>query len=317
MSELRANRPPWTCECGRKVPAHIEACRCGKARPDDVGATGAAEWAEAQAAAQPAEAQKSGLLSTKSLLQVGGLILVVGLFFGSRYFNRYRASRDVRAAMISELSKQLGAEVATGMVDKVHWTCFEPNYHMSFKRRGGTPTFDEKQYSSCAIRALEREAGEIRTGRQKAALDEERAARETRRQAATARVAAPAETAGAPLATLPTVESATPATPRVVAVSDLTVRSFDRSRSTLKAEFLVIGSGTGKFVCRHSLTCGPDRRVVSEGLLPCLKPRDAVRADGELSFTRSMPAPEGVCSLTVELTDGSTGSSNQVTVAIP
>ena len=56
-----------------------------------------------------------GLLSTKSLLQVGGLTLVVGLFFGSRYFNRYRASRDVRAAMISELSKQLEAEVATGL----------------------------------------------------------------------------------------------------------------------------------------------------------------------------------------------------------
>lgn len=132
-----------------------------------MGAVGAADWAEQRAAAAPpeAEAEKSGLFSTKSLLQFGGLVMVFVLFFGSRYFNRYRASRQVRSEMIAELSKQMGPERATEMVDKIHWPCFEPNYHMSFQRRGGSSTFDDEKYGSCAIRALEREVGAMRQAR--------------------------------------------------------------------------------------------------------------------------------------------------------
>jgi hypothetical protein len=37
-------------------------------RPEDKGATGAAEWAEQQATAPSAEVEKSGLFSAKSLL---------------------------------------------------------------------------------------------------------------------------------------------------------------------------------------------------------------------------------------------------------
>lgn len=317
MTPSPASRLPWTCECGRKVPAHVEACRCGKARPVEVGATGAAEWAERQAAHQPAAPEAGGLLSAKSLVQFGGLVLVVALFFGSRYFNRYRASREVRAAMISELSKQVGTEVATGLVDKVHWACFEPNYHMSFKRRGGSSTFDDAKYSSCALRALEHEAGQMRTASQLASLEKERAEREARRQAAAARTEALSATATTPLPGQAPPESSTPSAPRLVALSGLKVLSFDRSSSTLRAEFLVIGSGNEKFVCRYSLACGPEQRVAGEGLLSCVTPRDAVRADGELHFTLSKPVPEGLCTLNLDLTDGSTGTSNRATATIP
>jgi hypothetical protein len=314
MNPPRLTRPPWTCECGRKVPAHVEACRCGKGRPEDTGPGGAAEWAEKQATAQTPQAEASGLFSTKSLLQVGGLILVVGLFFGSRYFNRYRASREVRTAVISALSKEVGEEVATGIVDKVHWGCFEPNYHMSFKRRGGAATFDDENYATCVRRAIEREAGEIRSASQKSALAEQRAAREAKRQEdATARSAA--STSAPPVN--PATASPTPSAPRVVAVSGLTVQSFDRSSSTLRASFLVIGADASRFMCQYTLICGSDRKVLSDGLLSCVKPRDTVRADGELHFTLSKPAPEGACTFNLVLTDGALGSSNRVTVAIP
>lgn len=316
MSAPRVSLPPWACECGRKVPAHVEACRCGKTRPEDVGAAGAAEWATRQAEAQPAAAS-DGLLSAKSLLQVGSVILLVGLFFGSRYFNRYRASNEVRAVMISELAKELGEETATTMVDKVHWACFEPNYQMSFKRRGGTPRFDDEKYGACAIRALEREAGQVRSARSKATLEEGRAAREARRQASEARAAASSQSAGEVAAGADPGLSAAPPAPRVVAISGLTVRKFDRATTSLIANFLVIGSGAEKFVCRHTLICNPGDQKVSGGTLPCLTPRDAVRADGELSFTRSIPAPAGPCELVLDLTDGSTGSSNRATLTIP
>lgn len=191
MVQPRVTPSIWACECGRKVPGSVEACRCGKKRPADVGLTGAAEWAEQRAAAKPVDKKVEGLLGAKSLLQIGSFLLVLGLFFGSRYFNRYRASREVRGAMISELSKQLGEEVATGLVDKVHWACFEPNYQMSFRRRGGSATFDEKQYSSCAFRALERDAGRIRTSGQEAARAEDGASREASQPAAETPLTAP------------------------------------------------------------------------------------------------------------------------------
>ena len=36
---------------------------------------------------------------------------------------------------------------------------------MSFQRRGGSSTFDDDKYASCAIRALEREVGAMRQAR--------------------------------------------------------------------------------------------------------------------------------------------------------
>jgi len=265
----------------------------------------------------PAEAESGGLFSAKSLLQVGGVLLLIGLFFGSRYFNRYRTSKEVRGMMISELAKTLGEDVATTVVDKVHWGCFEPNYQMSFKRRGGTPTFDEEKYASCAMRALEREAGQLRTARSKAALEEQRGAREARRQAAEARTAAAAPVpAGAPAGSDPGL-SATPGPPRTVMITGLTVTSFDRATTSLVAKFLVIGAGAETFVCRHTLTCSPGDVKVSGGTLPCITPRDSVRADGELTFNRLVPSPAGPCELVLDLTDGSTGSSNRATLTIP
>lgn len=316
MTVPRVSGSPWTCECGRKVPGQVAACRCGKTRPDDVGAAGAAEWASRQAEAQ-ATAESNGLLGTKSLLQIGSVILLVGLFFGSRYFNRYRASSEVRAAMVSELAKQLGEVTAATMVDKVHWACFEPNYKMSFRRRGGTSTFDQEQYAACALRALEREAGQLRSERSKAKLEEGRAERESRRQAAEARTAASSKSEALVPAEPDPGSSAAPAKPRVVAITNLALGKFDRATTTLIANFLVIGSGTERFACRYTLTCGPGDQKIGGGTLACLTPRDAVRADGELSFTRSIPAPVGPCELALDLTDGSTGSSNRATLTIP
>lgn len=166
MTQSFVGGASWTCECKRRVPARVDTCRCGKSRPEDTTASGAADWAEQQearrlaATAAAAEAggaaADGGLFGAKSLIQFGGVVLLLAVFFGSRYFIRYRTSNQVRAVVISELAKDRGEGAAAEQVDKVHWGCFEPNYHMSFKRRGGQSTFDEEAYATCMLRALRR-----------------------------------------------------------------------------------------------------------------------------------------------------------------
>lgn len=159
MSETLTSGTSWTCGCGRKVPGRVDACRCGQQRPVETTASGAADWAERRAAEQRSAAEASGsadggLFGSKSLIQFGGAVLVFALLFGSRYYNRYRVSSEMRETVIAELAKARGEKAATEAVDKVHWGCFEPNYHMAFKRRGGGSTFDEERCAACMVRAL-------------------------------------------------------------------------------------------------------------------------------------------------------------------
>lgn len=175
MTQSFVGGASWTCGCGRRVPGRIDTCRCGQSRaverapgPEET-ASGGADWAEQQAAKRLAAtgvasvadagdggAADGGLFGAKSLIQFGAVVLAVALFFGSRYFNRYRVSNQIRGVVIAELAKDRGEDAATELVDKAHWGCFEPNYHMSFKRRGGSSTFDEEAYATCMLRALRR-----------------------------------------------------------------------------------------------------------------------------------------------------------------
>lgn len=164
MSETLTSGTSWTCGCGRKVPGRVDTCRCGQQRPVETTASGAADWLEQREAAQRAATGATvsadgagegdgGLFGSKSLIQFGGVVLMLALIFGTRYFNRYRVSSQIRGVVIAELAKDRGEQAATDAVDKAHWGCFEPNYHMSF-RRGGGSTFDEERYAACMLRAL-------------------------------------------------------------------------------------------------------------------------------------------------------------------
>ncbi|MEO8501321.1 MAG: hypothetical protein ABI565_10435 [Vicinamibacteria bacterium] len=148
-------REMWTCECGRKVPSTVEQCRCGKAKPveppqgPDLG--GAADWVEqkgAEAAAKP-----SGK-SYRGYQQLATVALVAGLFFGSRYFNQWRASRAARAELVNVLAGALGAEDAEKIAAQHHAACFEETYQIGWGRSasGSKSKFDAEQYVRCVAK---------------------------------------------------------------------------------------------------------------------------------------------------------------------
>jgi hypothetical protein len=198
------------------------------------------------------------------------------------------------------------------LIDKLHWNCFEPNYQISWQRRGGKSTFNEDGYGACMNRSLEHEISAISAGSAKAALEAQLAQREASERNRETRAAALAATRAAQAA----AATPTPTPPEVVTVSGLVIKPLDRSTRTLSASFAVAGAFTSKFMCRYSLACGPDSRVASEGTLSCLAPLDRVHAEATLriSLTKD-PVPP--CVLTVDLTDGAAGYSNPVIGTVP
>ncbi len=150
-------RTLWTCECGRKVPSTISQCRCGKTKPEEVAApagpdlSSAADWVEKQSAVAAAEEKPSGL-SYRGYQQLATVALIAGLYFGSRYFNQWRASRGARAELVQALTGSLGAEEAEKIAGLYHSACFEETYHIGWGRRGKGQGFEAEKYVTCVAK---------------------------------------------------------------------------------------------------------------------------------------------------------------------
>jgi len=159
-------RSIWTCTCGRKVPTSVDQCRCGNARPAEPPAPeptaslgGAADFFENKAveqAASPEAKSDGGLFGPKSMAQIAGVVLLVGLYFGSRYFNKWRVSRSTRAELVSALTSSLGADGAEKAADLYHEQCFEQTYAIGWGRRGAGSKFDAEKYVQCVAKLARR-----------------------------------------------------------------------------------------------------------------------------------------------------------------
>ena len=159
MEVAAPRRTFWTCECGRKVPSTVAQCRCGKTQaveaspppPDEQKLSGAADWAGKQTVAAAAEEKTSGL-SYRGYQQLATVALIAGLYFGSRYFNQWRASRAARAELVAALTGAVGAEQAEQVASLYHASCFEETYQIGWGRRGQGSKFDAEQYVTCVAK---------------------------------------------------------------------------------------------------------------------------------------------------------------------
>lgn len=138
----------WACGCGRRVPLSVEACRCGAPRPNDATSLASDSWV-------PPAAEQESRGIPKWVTQLGGVLLLVGLYFGSRGWNRWQTSREARAASVEALSKLVGAENAEKLVDEHHEACFDETYRTGWGRRQSSK-FDVEKYVRCIVRGVER-----------------------------------------------------------------------------------------------------------------------------------------------------------------
>lgn len=132
----------WDCPCGRRVPGHVETCRCGRART--------AVPASAPPFVPPAALEPTSLHQTTGLRAVGVLVAMVAVYFGSRACNREVASRDVRAQAEQELTRSLGAANAETALNRYHRECFGLTYSTGWGRRQGSK-FDDQKYVACLV----------------------------------------------------------------------------------------------------------------------------------------------------------------------
>jgi hypothetical protein len=144
----------WACNCGRRVPIAVEVCRCGAHRPADAGPGAPAP--EVGSRYVPPIAGKESRSLPKWTRQVGGLLLAVGVYFGSRGCYRWQASRDARNTSVEALSPLVGAEDARTLVDRHHAACFDETYRTGWGRRQSSK-FDAEAYVKCIVRAFEKE----------------------------------------------------------------------------------------------------------------------------------------------------------------
>jgi hypothetical protein len=136
------------------VPIAIGVCRCGAPRPGEAGVEGPASAAGNRN--PPPTADEASRSLPKWVKQVGGLLLVVSLYFGSRGCNRWQASREARNASVEALSEVVGAEDAQALVDRHHDACFDETYRTGWGRRQAAK-FDAEVYVKCIVRAVEKE----------------------------------------------------------------------------------------------------------------------------------------------------------------
>lgn len=139
------------------MPSSVEQCRCGKSRPVDTtpppgpDLSGAADWVEQKASTAAPEEKASGL-SYRGYQQLATVALIAGLYFGSRYFNEWRASRAARAELVEALTTAVGADEAEKVAALYHKGCFAETYQIGWGRRGNGTKFDAEKYVTCVAK---------------------------------------------------------------------------------------------------------------------------------------------------------------------
>jgi hypothetical protein len=294
---------PWACSCGRKVPWSIAVCRCGKPRPEP----GATLAAGAELIAQRPSQQASGV-DWSWLPKVLGVLALVGLYFGSRMFNKYSASKEARGAAEQALARVVDAKVAKDAVGKHHEVCFEQYYKTGWGRRQSSK-FETEKYARCI---LDKSVGQIQNDVSAARVAAAREAQE-RRAAQRQQVAAAAVSAPAPTSS-PTQRPEW----GQVSLGDVKVAEWKREpQLRLKVGFVALGNNlTREAHCAFTVHC--ETRPVRPPLVTaCPLQVQGVKGVGTLEYVEPGPAPAGVaCSLELQLSDGRSTRTNKVQLAL-
>jgi len=161
----------WECPCGRRVPGHVDTCRCGRPR---AAAPVPREATPRAAAPPPPSAPASSIYQSTGLRAVGAFGVMILVYFGSRACNRDVLSRDVRQQAEEALTPSLGAENAKTALNRYHRACFSETYSTGWGRRQASK-FDDEKYVSCVMERLVKDPevagarGETRPARRAAA----------------------------------------------------------------------------------------------------------------------------------------------------
>jgi hypothetical protein len=287
------------------VPLSVDTCRCGAARPDDaLGATTAIP-PDVPSTAEP---ETGGL--PKWVVQLGGLVAVLGVYFGSRSCNRWQTSREVRAAAVEALSGAVGAESAEKLVTLHHLKCFDETYQTGWGRRQASK-FDEEKYVQCIVRGIEKDGRSVM--RQAAVLPPESVA--TRLPVATP-----------PMAAQP--PPTTPSTPEPdygrLTLGDFKLQVFKKQPNLqLAFTFAALGQPAAilhKGGCSIDVECGGQGNIPiynERALTECPLQVDGLIGKGSVATSWVTAAPaEGTCRLRFALTRNSQLTSNEMVVEL-
>lgn len=143
----------WNCPCGRRVPGHVDTCRCGRPRPADPVPRAPAPG--------PSTESSSSIYQSTGLRAVGALVVMVLGYFGSRACNREMVSRDARQQAEHALTEVLGAEGAKTAMSRHHRACFDETYSVGWGRRQSSK-FDGEKYVACVTDRVRTDP--VRTG---------------------------------------------------------------------------------------------------------------------------------------------------------
>jgi hypothetical protein len=271
-------------------------CRCGQPRPEP-GPTlaGAADLFEK---APPIEPEKQDWSWVPKAL---GVLLVVGLYFGSRQWGRYSASKEAKNAAIQALSKVGDAASVRELVERHHEGCFDQHYKTDWRPRRARSTFDAEKYAECVLKRIVDDTGSLSRA----------AAREAPRAASRPQPAA----ALPPATTVPTP----PPQPRSalgrVTLGDLKVVEFRREpQMVMNVRFVALGNEVVRDAfCSFRIDCAGGQ----EHLVSCPLDVAGIKGSGSLQYAAAGPAPaQAACRLELTLSDGRSPKSNTASVAL-
>jgi hypothetical protein len=230
--------------------------------------------------------------------KVAGVVLLAGLYFGSRGCNRYIASRDARSAAVEALSPIMGEAEAKAAVDRHHGACFEQHYRTGWGRRQSSK-FDGEKYAECVIRKLESEMGETRRAERKTSPQKRRVSTATRSPSPPPTPAAASDDGSA------------------LAIGDVKVLSFVRAPYlTFHVRFTATGSPGAlrhATMCSYVVDCGGKAQATSSHAERLVVPCMAKAGEGSLHVAQGGPATsEGACTMDLALTDGHQIRSNKL-----
>jgi hypothetical protein len=140
----------WDCPCGRRVPGHVETCRCGRPRTSNPAP-------RAPVPERPVDPPAS-LYQSTGLRAVAAFAAMVAVYVGSRACNREVASRDARRQAEEVLARSLGPEASKTAMDRYHRACFAETYHTGWGRRQASK-FDAEKYVSCLVDRVKKDRG--------------------------------------------------------------------------------------------------------------------------------------------------------------
>jgi hypothetical protein len=285
------------------VPLAVDACRCGAARP--AGTEPAGSSLEVATDSNPVLAiTEEAPRLLRGARQLGMLLLVVGVYFGSRGCNRWLTSRETRKASMEALSDAVGKEGAEALLDRHHDACFDETYQTGWGRRQSSK-FDEAKYVKCVLRGVEKDA-----------LDPVRESR----------ARAPVAVASQPPTAAPKVTPPTPTpTPEpdygLLTIGDFKVTVF-KSEPNVQLVFAYVVVGNPEALkraksCMVDVRCGGQRipGYNEPTFTECDLALDGFRGKGSkaISWINTTPV-QGACTLLFAVVRASRLQSNEILV---